>query len=64
MNSTSDKLMNITILDMLGREIATYSNLSSEEEFVYNAENLKASVYFVQVSQGGFTKVVKISKMN
>jgi len=64
MNSTSDKLMNVTILDMTGREIATFSNLSPGEAFVYNAENLKAAVYFVQVSQGGFTKMVKISKMN
>ena len=64
MNSTSDKLMNIVILDMTGREIASFNNVSPAEAFVYNAEALRAAVYFVQVSQGGFTQVVKITKMN
>ena len=64
MNSTSDKLMNITILDMTGKEIATFSNLSPGETFAYNSDALRAGVYFVQITQGGFTKVVKITKVN
>ena len=64
MNSASDKLMNIVILDMTGKEIVAFSNLSPGEAFAYNSNTLSAGVYFVQVTQGGFTKVVKVTKLN
>ncbi len=61
----SDELVDVMVMDGLGREVIQLTNQSPGVPVVITNEMLPAAgIYFVSVKQGNFNKVIKITKVN
>ena len=64
-NGTSNELVDVMVLDGLGREVIQLTKQSPGNAIILSNEMLPNNgIYFVQVKQGDFVKVIKITKAN